>query len=319
MSQKPHKKDSPDSTNGSGDPSGIKLRMTLRSKGADHVTKIGWSPDGKLLAIPTQSGNVELWQIAPQDGIEQISKTISVIGNRWATSVAWSPDSEHLAVGSGDGNTRIWSVRTGLRLKTPENKVLTHRGSLVVWLPISSLLATATLDGTLSIGDPLRPDVLALQRFSGAIKDMACSADGKLAVAVATGDIHILADNPKGRVEPRYYVRQPGVRSLAWSPDGRVLAAGSSHGTVSLFDTAKKFKRTELEGHTRYVRILSFSADNNFLASKSDDDTVRIWNLATSRTIILEERGFDKTHFVSGKSKPGGLAFHPTLPILASL
>src|ERR1017187_9589339 len=44
---------------------GIKLRRSLRvgpyQSGDQHLAKAVWSPDGRILAIPTQAGSVQLW------------------------------------------------------------------------------------------------------------------------------------------------------------------------------------------------------------------------------------------------------------------
>ena len=69
------------------------------------------------------------------------------------------------------------------------------------------------------------------------------------------------------------------VRSVAFSPDGGMLASGSFDGTIKLWNVANGDLINTLEGHEEAVRGVAFSPDGKRLASASFDQTVNIWSL----------------------------------------
>ena len=71
------------------------------------------------------------------------------------------------------------------------------------------------------------------------------------------------------------------VYSVAYSPDGRLLASGSADHTVKLWDPSSGACFATLVGHSSEVNCVSFSPDGRTIASASDDKNVRIWNVAT--------------------------------------
>ena len=71
------------------------------------------------------------------------------------------------------------------------------------------------------------------------------------------------------------------VYSVAFSPDSRTLASGSSDHTVRLWDALTGAHKRTLEGHTARVSSVAFSPDGRTLASGSWDNTVRIWDALT--------------------------------------
>ena len=88
------------------------------------------------------------------------------------------------------------------------------------------------------------------------------------------GEIAILATCGKFLAHPK-----AGVNALAWSPDGRLLAAGFNDGTVKLWSMPEGAFKATLEGHKRAVRSLAFSPDGRMLASGSEDRTIRLWTM----------------------------------------
>jgi WD40 repeat protein len=73
---------------------------------------------------------------------------------------------------------------------------------------------------------------------------------------------------------------------VAFSPDGRTLAAGSFDRMVRLWDIADprhSAPEATLTGHTDLVNAVAFSPDGHTLASGSYDHTVRLWDIADPR------------------------------------
>merc|ERR1712137_181242 len=68
-----------------------------------------------------------------------------------------------------------------------------------------------------------------------------------------------------------------GVTSLAFHPDGRILASGDDSGGVYLWDIASGAKMGSYQGHTSAITSLSYSQEGTLLASASTDNTVRVW------------------------------------------
>jgi WD40 repeat protein len=74
------------------------------------------------------------------------------------------------------------------------------------------------------------------------------------------------------------------VNSVAFSPDGTLLATTSGDQTVRLWDTATGQPHGQpLTGHTGPVYSVAFSPDGTLLATTGDDRTVRRWDTATGR------------------------------------
>ena len=84
------------------------------------------------------------------------------------------------------------------------------------------------------------------------------------------------------------------VRAIAWSPDGKVIAAGGgtpgAFGEIVLFDAEAGTARATLEGHRDYVYHLAFSPDGKRLASCGYDRMIRLWDVASGKALgVLRE------------------------------
>ncbi len=79
---------------------------------------------------------------------------------------------------------------------------------------------------------------------------------------------------------------------VAFSPDGKKIAAGSEDGTIHLWDVKDALRRTRLPCHPKRVAFVGFLADGSTLATTCGDSFVRLWNAETgSPDGLLELRG----------------------------
>ncbi|AFY43685.1 NB-ARC domain-containing protein [Nostoc sp. PCC 7107] len=76
-----------------------------------------------------------------------------------------------------------------------------------------------------------------------------------------------------------------GIASVAFSPDGKLLATGDTNGEIRLYQVSDWRQLLICKGHTNWVPSLIFSPDNSILASSSSDHTVKLWNVITGQCL----------------------------------
>ena len=122
--------------------------------------------------------------------------------------------------------------------------------------------------------------------------DVTFSADGTvLAVPCRTGVW--LYDVETGAAINLLVGHTEPVSSVAFSPDGKILAGGSWDNTIRLWDVQTGKATHALVGHTENVGTMAFSPDGTMLASASWDSTVRLWDVSTGIGIHAFESNTD--------------------------
>ncbi|CAE6461470.1 unnamed protein product [Rhizoctonia solani] len=96
------------------------------------------------------------------------------------------------------------------------------------------------------------------------------------------------------------------VKSTSYSPDGALIASGSSDDTVIVWDAYTGSKLLgPLVGHSNSVTAVHFSPDSTRLVSGSADSTIRIWNVRTGEMLFELLHGH-KQYILSVAYSPDG-------------
>jgi WD40 repeat protein len=192
--------------------------------------------------------------LMPAEATAQAPPSITWTGPGTAgpNAVALSPDGQIMATGAADETVKLWRVSDGSLIRT----LTSHLGAVhsIVFSPNGQLLATG---GELVYGAANRN--VKLWRVS----------DGAL-IRELTAPMTSIA------------------WSLAFSPDGALLAEGDGTSTIHIWRVSDgKLQRT-LTGHAFQVLSVAFSPASSreqLLASGSGDNTVKIWRVSDGKLL----------------------------------
>lgn len=288
-------------------PNNIDLLLELKEHNG-VILRIVWSPDGKRIATTSVDKTIRVWNFS--DGkCEGILEGHS----HGVNEVAWLPG-DRLVSCSYDTTLRIWDLKTFANIHT----LFAHSAdiSTVAVSPDETTIASGSADQSIRLWSVDNWESQStLIRHTGDVYRVVWSPDGLwLASCSKDGDV-IIWDTKQWQEVKVWHFSTPGARgrptSVSWSHSGKQLCVGTFDGTVKVLSLDAGNRDWVLEGHTSLVRSGTFSYDDRLLATSSRDNSVRIWRTDTFTKVarIPEE---------TSNFWPQGIAFHPTLPILAT-
>lgn len=303
------------------DCTGASFIDTVFSGTHGNILSVAFSPDDKLLAAGTATGDI--WMYQAQTGTPLFTCRGHVDG---VWSLAFSPDGRTLVSASDDQTVRVWDMKTYECLLTLNQH--TSRVRAVAFSPDGMWFASGSDDQSIRLWETDSGVCLALlSGHAGRVWSLAFSPDGrrlasgstdhtiriwditsKTCTAILTGHSHnvrSVAYHPNGRLlvsgsddlAVRLWDSESGdclqiflahtnhVWSVTFSPDGRSLATGSEDQTIRLWDVEQARLLRTLHEHTHGVRTVAFNRDGSMLASGGDDQALRLWQVATGHCL----------------------------------
>jgi WD40 repeat protein len=288
-----------------------------------YIASVVFSPDGRQIASGSADGTVRLWDAESGVGLRVFQHHQSV------TRVAFSPDGNRLTSCSDD-KVRVWDVRTGAELDGTGDLPASADHAVS---PNGRLLACPSKENTsiLELREAATGKRLAvLGRHEDRIISVSF-APGGLQIASGSADktIRLWNVGPElrsvGSADQLPVPRKKRLaHSVAFSPDGRRLAFGSStpNGPVVCVHALKsKSEWLFPSGVLLPAACLQFFPDSERIAAASDvvGESVRVFNARTGATQAICRGGHQKSvtclavspdeKFILSGSLDGSIAF----------
>ena len=234
--------------------------MSMGGGPALDTWPLSWSPNGSLLAHGWWY-EIHIYDVKSKRHLGALRE-----GGPWSADVNdmdWSPDGMKI-LGAGSNGTCVYDLSSGrtlLRLDLLEEDMWGL--DLAAFSPDGTTIATLHRDA-LRIGSSYYPEI-SLRLYD--------AANGALRASVV--------------MEDEYSDSQAG---LAWSPDGRFVAVGTTRGRILLFRGSDGDMVSNTSAHPS--AILSLSWVGCRLSSASEDQTVKLWEVDASTGLVTPVRTF---------------------------
>lgn len=267
------------------------------------VGGVAFAPDGTL-ATASADGRVRFWDAAGK------LRHTHAAHDDIVSAVAFSKDGTRFATASFDGTVKVWNAAD----RKPVHTLTGARGAVltVAFNPNGKALSAGGLDGTVRAWelDDMEPRARTQRVHASWANAVAYRPDG-LGMASVSSDNEIRFNPEIGKlliVRPKL----AEVRSVAYSPDGKLLATGTRYGVTAVWD-ANGDAVAALKGkHTGDVWGVAFSADGQWLAAADGD-----WN-KPSDVVLWSTTTWKEVARLPHTNEVLCVAFHPTKPLLAA-
>jgi WD40 repeat protein/serine/threonine protein kinase len=233
---------------------------------------VAWSPDGAILAFPSQYSVVKTWWADSGRLLHAMNVNGSHPGR-----LAFAPDGKTLAAQIGPS---LWDVASG---QPTELSPSAYNKSAVAWSPDGRLLACADTEGEVQLWSIDSGQVARTARGRpGYARAVGFSPDGRVLAAAGWDDCQVRLWDARSGAPLRSTQGRPDTNNadtaLAWSADGKTLATGSYYGQVRTFDAATGRWLVTMNGHSAPIQSLGWSPDGRTLTSRDGQGVVRTWN-----------------------------------------
>jgi WD40 repeat protein len=241
---------------------------------AERIGGVRFSTNGRLIATYSDDGVV---QLRPIEAGRVVTNDVTTFKHvEMTTGLVFSSDSKRVATSSRDDTAAIWDTTTGERLFT-----LDHKGDVRSIIPNfdRTVLATRSEREVMlwdfATGRRLLDKPLTAE---GPVRALTFSPDGRH-IWAGSDDVTAYLWNVASGGQVRFGGFQTAVVHVAWSPDGRYLAA-SDEKVLNLWDAERSFTQVQLGQSSGNVAFkgITFSPDGRFLFANGGEGILRAWS-----------------------------------------
>ncbi|MFX0125495.1 MAG: hypothetical protein ACFFAE_17875 [Candidatus Hodarchaeota archaeon] len=255
-------------------------RMTLR-RHTEKINSLAFSPNGTLLASGSVDKKVKLWNIFTGSEEKDIPYSDEI------SSVAISPDGFLLMIGQENSlDVILWNLSSGKQEIILETDPYSEGVSSVTFSQDGKLCAAGCYPfvtiWNLSMID--KPFQFAYPG-TGEYSSVTFSPDGEFFAACQDEKILIWSyDNSSWNFYDAISTNSSLINSVIFSPNGSLLASGSSDGVVTFWDVLSGAEIKTFPRNDRAVNSVIFSPDGNIFAY-CDNEKFKLWNMTSEEEI----------------------------------
>lgn len=237
----------------------------------DYVIDLGWSADGRLLAVAASTGPVSLFN-AKAGTVD-----VTLPGHDQGTlALAWSPRGTALATAGKDRRVRLWDA-TGRETACLE--AATNWVERLAWQSDGSTLAAAA-GRTVHLWKANGDHLADLTDHASTVSDLAWRPSRDTLAALVYGGVMLWTLHGDKPPTFRLLAWKGSPLKMTWSPDGSMLAHGNQDSTVH-FWYVETGEDLQMSGYATKVRELSWNPTSRFLAT-GGGPAVCVWDCGGS-------------------------------------